>query len=115
MAEVDGVPRPVLAALRSFVIFGAPYAYPAVRGQMTRGFPTAHGAPPLNGTMAATNEPPPVWPHAEGIARGPGLLPLCQRLRLSAMDDSGLYEFLALFDALRAEQATERELSTPSP
>lgn len=111
VAEIDGPPRPLLATLRSFVIFGAPYAYPAVHGEMTIGFPTAHGVAPLNSVMAANNEPPPVWPHPEGIARGAGLLPLYESLPLAAMDDPVLYEMLALFDALRAGQARERELA----
>jgi predicted nucleotidyltransferase len=111
VADVEGRPRPVLAALRSFVIFGAPYAYPAVRGEMTRGFPTAHGAAPLKSLMAPTNEPSPVWPHPNGVVRGPGLLPLYDGLPLAAMEDAALYELLALFDALRAGQARERELA----
>jgi predicted nucleotidyltransferase len=111
MAQIEGPPRPVLAALRSFVIFGAPYAYPAVRGEMTTGFPTAHGAPPLKDIMSPANEPPPVWPHPEGVVRGPGLLPLYESLPLAAMEDPALYELLALFDALRAGQAREGELA----
>ena len=111
VAEIEGPPRPVMAALRSFVIFGAPYAYPAVRGEMTIGFPTAHGAAPLKSLMAPTNEPPPVWPHPNGVVRGPSLLPLYEGLPLAAMDDPVFYELLALFDALRAGQARERELA----
>lgn len=112
VAVVDGQPRPVLAALRSFVLFGAPYAYPAVRGEMTTGFPTAYGAAPLKGRLTTDHEPPPVWPHPEGEVRGPGLLPLYESLPLAARDDPRLYELLALFDALRAGQARERELAT---
>ena len=111
VALVDGQPGPVLAALRGFVIYGAPYAYPAVRGEITIGFPTAYGMSPLKEMMAASNEPPPVWPHPEGIARGPGLLPLYENLPLAAREDLVLYELLALFDALRAGQARERELA----
>jgi hypothetical protein len=111
VAEIEGPPRPVMAALRSFVIFGAPYAYPPVRGEMTIGFPTAHGAAPLKSLMAPSSEPPPVWPHPNGVIRGPGLLPLYEGLPLAAMDDPMFYELLALFDALRAGQARERELA----
>lgn len=111
VALVDGQPRPVLAALRGFVIFGAPYAYPAVRGEMTIGFPTTYGVSPLKEMIVASNEPSPVWPHPEGIARGPGLLPLYENLPLAAREDPALYELLALFDALRAGQARERELA----
>lgn len=108
---VDGPPRPVMAALRQFVIFGAPYVYPAVRGEMTIGFPTAHGASPLKEKMVSSDEPPPVWPHPKGKVRGQSLLPLYEKLPLAAKEDEELYELLALFDALRAGQARERELA----
>lgn len=111
VAEIDDQPRPVMAALRSFVVFGAPYAYPAVRGGMTIGFPTAHGTAPLTSLMASASEPPPVWPHPDGVVRGPSLLPLYESLPLAARDDPVLYELLALFDALRAGQARERDLA----
>ena len=110
VADVDGHPRPVLAALRSFVLHGAPYAYPAVRGGMTQGFPTMYGVAPLSEILVG-GETPPVWPHPEGIDRGPGLLPLYANLPLAARDDPPLYELLALFDTLRAGQARERELA----
>jgi len=111
VAVIEGQPRPILAALRGFVIYGAPYAYPAVRGEITIGFPTAHGVAPLKEMIVASNEPPLVWPHPEGIARGPGLLPLYENLPLAARDDAALYELLAMFDALRTGQARERELA----
>lgn len=111
VAEVDGPPRPVMAALRQFMVSGAPYVYPVVRGEMTIGFPTAHGVSPLKEKMVATNEPPPVWPHPEGKARGQGILPLYENLPLAAKEDTTLYELLALFDALRGGQARERELA----
>ena len=111
VVEVDGQPSPVMAALRQFVVFGAPYVYPAVRGEMTIGFPTAHGVAPLKTKMVVSNEPLPVWPHPEGKARGQGILPLYENLPLAAKEDSALYELLALFDALRAGQAREREMA----
>jgi hypothetical protein len=39
------------------------------------------------------------------------LLPLYENLPLAAQDDPAFYELLALFDALRAGQARERELA----
>lgn len=111
VVEVEGTPRPVMHSLRQFVVFGAAYAYPAVRGELTIGFPTAHAAPPLNEIIVASNEPMPVWPHPKGSVRGMMLLPLYGKLPLAAMEDPQLYELLALFDALRAGQARERELA----
>lgn len=107
VAEIEGPPKPVMSAMRAFVISGAPYAYPAVRGVTTIGFPTAHGVAPLKALMSESSEPPPVWPHPEGTKRGPGLLPLYESLPLAAQDDPNLYELLALFDALRSGQARE--------
>lgn len=109
--ELDGKVRPVMAALRNFVIHGAPYAYPPVRGEITVGFPTAYTMAPLKDMVLFADEMPPVWPHAEGTARGPALLPLYDKLPLAAKDDLALYELLALFDALRMGQAREREIA----
>ncbi len=103
-------PQPVVDALRSFVVQGAPYAYPAVRGGLTIGFPTAQAVPPLKGKVDE-GELPPVWPHPEGTVRGRGLLPLYEKLPLAARDDPALYELLALFDALRIGQGRTRELA----
>jgi len=102
---------PILKVLHPFVIYGAAYAYPAVRTDITIGFPTAHGASPLKTLVLFADELPPVWPHPDGPVRGPGILPLYERLPLAAMEDPMLYELLALFDALRIGQARERELA----
>lgn len=107
----DGGARPIMAALRSFIVNGAPYAYPPVRGEATIGFPTAHGAPPLKGRVQAPKDSIPVWPHPEGTVRGEGLLPLYAKLPLAAVDDAKFYELLALFDAMRIGQAREREMA----
>lgn len=109
--ERDGAVRPSMAALRTFVISGAPYAYPPVRGEATIGFPTAHAAPPLKGSVHALDTPIPVWPHPDGSIRGEALLPLYEKLPLAVGNDSKWYELLALFDALRIGQARERELA----
>jgi hypothetical protein len=109
--ERDGAVRPSMAALRTFVISGAPYAYPPVRGESTIGFPTAHAVAPMKGRVHVSDGPIPVWPHPDGSVRGEALLPLYEKLPLAAEADSKLYELLALFDALRVGQARERELA----
>src|SRR5262245_6898200 len=38
--ERDGAVRPNMAALRTFVVNGAPFVYPPVRGEVTIGVPT---------------------------------------------------------------------------
>jgi hypothetical protein len=108
ITDMDGELNPVKAALQNFVLHGAPYAYPPVRGEPTIGFATAHGVAPLKGTGISAAHAP-VWPHPEGNVSGPGLLPLYEQAPLAARQDPALYEILALFDALRNGQARERE------
>ena len=109
--ERDGAFRPVLSALRPFVINGAPYVYPPVLGEVTRGFPTAHAVSPLRDQVNFSAHDVFVWPHAEGTTRGTALLPLYPKLPLAAREIPDYYVLLALFDALRAGQARERELA----
>jgi hypothetical protein len=111
VAQIEGPPRPVIAALRSFVILGARYAYPAVRGGITIGFPTAHALPVLKKLLGSSSDLVTVWPHPEGKVRGQSLLPLYESLPLAARDAPALRELLALFDLLRIGQARERGLA----
>jgi len=106
-----GAVRPLASALGSFAVHGAPYAFPPVRGGVTIGFPTAYAVPPLSEQIVSAEELPPVWPHAEGPARGLALAPLYPSLPLAAAADAELYALLALFDALRIGRAREREIA----
>ncbi|MGH8371986.1 MAG: hypothetical protein ACRETO_04555 [Gammaproteobacteria bacterium] len=111
VAEVGAHPEPVLAALREFVLHGARYAFPPVRGERTIGCPTAHATAPLKQLMMASADSIPVWPYSKGKTRGQALLPLYEKLPQAALEDAAFYELLALFDALRAGQARERGLA----
>jgi hypothetical protein len=111
LTEVGGAPALVMPAFRPLLLQGAPYFFPAVRGEVTMGFPTAHGAEPLKSMLMFADELPPVWPHEDGSTRGAMLLPLYPKLPLAALQDPALYELLALFDALRIGQAREREMA----
>lgn len=104
----DKRPRVLRPALREFLLHGAKYAFPAVRGGMVVGMPTAHAAPPLVAEIAPSSEPPPVWPTLEGKVRGIALVPIYPSVPAAALRDAALYENLALFDALRAGNARER-------
>ena len=61
--------------------------------------------------MSQPNELPPVWPDAEGNQRGVTFHPLYPTVPFAARKDRVLYEFLALFDALRGGAARERQLA----
>ncbi len=103
--------RPVLLKLqlREFVLHGAKYVFAPVWGTLTRGVPTAYGTAPLNGVIAPSSDPVPVWPHADGAVRGLSLAPLYPSVPDAALRDPRLHAVLALFDAIRSGQARERE------
>jgi hypothetical protein len=98
-------------ALLEFLVHGIKYVFPAERGGLTRGLPTAHAAPPLREHFAASDEPPPVWADPEGTVRGEELEPLYRSVPKAARNDERLYELLALVDAIRGGRARERELA----
>ncbi len=103
--------QPNRYALLEFVLHGARYAFPAVRGRMTRGMPTAYAAPPLSELIQPGDDPIPVWPDPEGEARGELFKPLYRFAPAAARADSKLYECLSLIDALRGGRARERNLA----
>jgi hypothetical protein len=111
VAGIEGPPRVVIAALRAFVIHGARYAYPPVRGGITIGFQTAPAPPAMKKRLGSSSNLVTVWPHPEGNTRGQSLLPLYESLPLAARDAPEFRELLVLFDLLRIGQARERGLA----
>ncbi len=96
-------------AVLEFLIHGARYAFPAVRGPDAPGIPTAWAAPVLEGVLPPG--PPVVWPHSEGSMRGESVVPLSEAAPDAASQDSRLYRLLALVDVLRLGQARERQIA----
>lgn len=110
-AGLIGPERRVLRrALLEFVSHGARYAFFAERGPLTRGVPTAHGAPPLFDLIARSG-PVPVWPDPEGDVRGESIEPLHPSVPRAAREQPHLHELLALVDAMRIGRARERKLA----
>jgi len=81
------------------------------RGGPTRGTPTAEAAPPLNQIVAQDFPFPPVWPDPTGLVRGIAFSPLHKTVPQAAKGDDGLYQLLALLDAIREGRAREREIA----
>ncbi|OGA78568.1 MAG: hypothetical protein A3G81_04705 [Betaproteobacteria bacterium RIFCSPLOWO2_12_FULL_65_14] len=103
--------RPIYASLAEFLIHGVRYAYPPERGELTRGMPTGYAAPPLDKLIVQPDEPPPVWPFAQGKVRGYSFAPLFPSVPSAATRDPKLYELLALVDAIRDGRVRERNLA----
>jgi hypothetical protein len=102
---------PNIRNLEEFLIHGLKYVFVPEQGEMMRGMPTAHAAPPLAQFFASTGEPPPVWPDPEGTARGQSFSPLYKLAPQAARSDPRLYELLVLVDAIRGGRAREREIA----
>jgi len=102
---------PNLQALFEFLVHGLKYVFPAERGEMTRGIPTAHAVAPLKKMFVDNGDLPPVWPYPKGKTWGQTFLPLYKSVPKAASADPYFYELLALVDAIRGGRARERNLA----
>jgi len=98
-------------ALRNFLVHGVPYSFPVSLGELTRGIPTAWGAPAMSDQFGQSDQLPPVWPDPDGLVQGTSVRPLYPSVPQAARKDSELYALLALVDALRIGRARERNLA----
>jgi DNA-binding Lrp family transcriptional regulator len=103
--------RPNVGALEEFLVHGLKYAFPAERGELTRGVATSYAAAPLRGIVAQGSEPGPVWPYEEGKQRGIAFAPLYKTAPAAALRDPYFYEYLILADALRDSRIRERKIA----
>lgn len=110
--ERDEMIVPNIRNLEEFLIHGLKYVFVPQRGELTRGIPTSHAAPPLAQHFAPSSEPPPVWPDPQGNVRGLAFSPIYKLVPGAARNDDKLYELLVLVDAIRGGRARERELAT---
>lgn len=104
----ERVPR--RAALLELIVHGVRYVYYVKPGEMTRGLPTAHSAPPLAEQIRQGSDVY-VWADPQGSVRGQAIEPLYKEVPAAARRDPDLYEILALVDALRVGRARERKLA----
>jgi DNA-binding Lrp family transcriptional regulator len=103
--------RPNVGALEEFLTHGLKYAFPAERGELTRGVATSYGAAPLRALIAPTDDPIPVWPYREGKQRGVSFAPLFKTAPMAVLRDESFYELLVLADALREGRVRERKIA----
>lgn len=108
---VDSNRRANRVALLDFLVQGLKSTFVPKRGPLTRGMPTAHGAPPLDQLVGLGAEPPPVWPDPDGSVRGESFEPLYRSVPKAAKKDPKLYEALCLVDVLRGGRARDRALA----
>jgi DNA-binding Lrp family transcriptional regulator len=98
-------------ALGEFVLFGVRYAFPAVRGMLADGVPTAHSAQPLAALIDAVDVV--VWPApaAPDAVRGFSIRPLYGRAPTLVQTSPETYRLVTLVDALRLGDPRARTLA----
>ena len=89
-----------------FIQYGLGGVFPVHPGAVVRGTVTAHSGPPLNLEFVSGEKY--VWPYAKGHSRGQSITPLYPTVPQAAHLDESLHELLALFDAVRAGRAREK-------
>ncbi len=102
---------PYLRNLEEFIVHGLKFVFIPEKGEMVRGMPTGHAAPPMKDVFISDGEPPPVWPDSNGEIRGMAFSPLYKSAPKAAQIDSDLYELLVLVDVIRSGQARERDFA----
>ena len=99
------------AGLYEFLAHGIRYVFPARLGALTRGMPTAVGAPVLADKLMSASELVPVWSDPAGSCMGQSVEPLFKSVPMSVRRDPLLYDLLALTDALRVGKPREHALA----
>jgi hypothetical protein len=92
--------------LLEFLEHGVRYMFPAQMESKTRGVATAYSAPAFAGDIIADDVV--VWPDPRGPVVGQAIAPLLDKAALLPRKCPGVYELLALVDAIRIGRVRER-------
>lgn len=99
-------------ALLEFIQYGLPRVFPAIKGAIAIGMPTAYSSPVIsNYLMTNQDSEKVVWPYPDGEARGESINPLYPNAVKAALRDERLYELLALVDVMRLGRLREKEIA----
>ncbi len=95
-----------------FIQYGLPRVFPAIRGPLAVGVPTAFSSPAISPYLMTNqlNEIV-IWPYTEGEARGETISPLYPNAVKAAMKDETLYHLLSLVDVMRMGKVREKEIA----
>lgn len=90
------------AHFEEFSVHALRFVAPGRLGPLVPGVPAAWAAEPMAKAIVSSGEdPPPVWPHAEGGVRGQAVEPLHGAAPEAVAEWPGLAEILATLDSLR--------------
>jgi hypothetical protein len=96
-------------ALLNFIQHGLPYAFPAIKGGVTRGIPTGYSAPIMSEYLMTSEQI--VWAFSKGTTRGEAVAPLYPNAVEASLNNPRLYDLLALLDVMRLGKVREREIA----
>jgi len=95
-----------------FALHALRFVAPVRLGGLTPGVPAAWAADPMaNAIRSSGDEPPPVWPYAQGRVRGQAIEPLHSAAPEAVEDWPRLGEMLAVLDSLRAGDLRVRKVA----
>ena len=101
-----------LPAFEELVIHAARFIAPAPLGPLVAGVPAAWAAEPMASRIRQSGEdPPPVWPSADGTVRGQLFEPLHPSAPAAAAEHPQFGEVLVLIDSLRVEDLRVRKVA----
>ena len=101
-----------LPHFEEFALHALRFVVPARLGALTPGVPTAWAAEPMAGAIRSSgDEPPPVWPYAQGRVRGQAIKPLHSAAPEAVERWPQLGEILAVLDCLRVGDLRIRRLA----
>ncbi len=98
-------------ALYGILVHASRYLFPAKKGALARGIPTAMDAPVLSDVLFSGGAQPLVWAETTGKSYGQSIEPLIPSVPRAVKNDPMLYATLALLDSLRVGQPRERAMS----
>lgn len=99
-------------AFLEFIQYGLPRVFPAIRGAISIGVPTAFSSPVMSPYfMTNQHNEILVWPNVNGEAKGEAIAPLYPNAVQAALKDKSLYELLSLIDVMRIGKVREKEIA----
>lgn len=101
-----------LPHFEEFAVHALRFVAPAPLGALAPGILAAWAAEPMAGAIRSSGEdPPPVWPHAQGRVRGQAIEPLHLAAPEAVEDWPRLGAILAILDSLRAGDPRVRKVA----
>jgi hypothetical protein len=101
-----------LPHFEEFAVHAIRFVAPAHLGALLPGVPAAWAAAPMVELIrSSSDEPPPVWPYAQGDVRGQAIEPLHRAAPEAVAGWPELGETLSLLDSLRAGDGRVRKVA----